>query len=88
VARLDELVELAFPLLARGGSLVAWKRGDLAHELRAGDRAVATLGGGEMRVVAVDLAGLPGHSLVVATRIGQVPDGFPRDPATRRRRPL
>jgi 16S rRNA (guanine527-N7)-methyltransferase len=88
VARLDELVELAFPLLARGGSLVAWKRGDIEHELRAGDRAVAALGGGEMRVVAVDVAGLSGHCLVVATRTGQVPDGFPRDPATRRRRPL
>ena len=88
VARLDELVELAFPLLARGGSLVAWKRGDIDHELRAGDRAVAALGGGEIRVVAVDVAGLPGHSLVVATRTGRVPDGFPRDPATRRRRPL
>ncbi len=88
VARLDELVELAFPLLAKGGSLVAWKRGDLQHELRAGDRAVTALGGGEMRVVAVDVAGLPGHSLVIATRTGTVPDRFPRDPATRRRRPL
>ncbi len=88
VARLDELVELAFPLLATGGSLIAWKRGDLAAELRAGERAVAALGGGEMRVVAVDADGLPGHCLVVATRAGWVPDGYPRDPATRRRRPL
>jgi 16S rRNA (guanine527-N7)-methyltransferase len=88
VARLDELVELGFPLLARGGSLVAWKRGDLKQELGAADRAVAALGGGEIRVLAVDIAGLREHRLVVATRTGRVPDRFPRDPATRRRRPL
>ena len=88
VARLDELVELAFPLLAAGGSLIAWKRGNLATELRAGDHAVAALGGGELRVVDVHLAGLPDHRLVVATRTGRVPDGFPRDPASRRRHPL
>jgi 16S rRNA (guanine527-N7)-methyltransferase len=88
VARLDELVELAFPLLVSGGSLVAWKRGNLETELRAGERAIAALGGGEMRVVAVHLAGLSEHCLVVATRTGEVPEGFPRDPATRRRRAL
>jgi hypothetical protein len=38
--------------------------------------------------VAVHLAGLSEHCLVVATRTGEVPEGFPRDPATRRRRAL
>jgi 16S rRNA (guanine527-N7)-methyltransferase len=88
VARLDELVEIAFPLLSKGGSVLAWKRGDLEQELPAGERAVAALGGGELRVVAVELAGLHEHCLVVATRTGRLPDQFPRDPATRRRRPL
>ncbi len=46
VAGLAELVELAFPLLAPGGCLVAWKRGDLTLELAAADRAIAALGGG------------------------------------------
>ena len=40
VASTAELVELSFPLLARGGSLVAWKRGDLSVELAAAGRAI------------------------------------------------
>ena len=36
VASTADLVELAFPLLAHGGALVAWKRGDLVGELARG----------------------------------------------------
>ncbi len=39
VASTADLVELAFPLLARGRRLVAWKRGDLDGELAAAARA-------------------------------------------------
>ena len=46
VATLAELVELAFPLLEPGGTLVAWKRGDLDGELAAAERAIDALGGG------------------------------------------
>jgi 16S rRNA (guanine527-N7)-methyltransferase len=81
------LVELAFPLLARGGALVAWKRGDLDAELAAARRAIDALGGGTLEVHDVAVAGLPGHRLVVATRTGRVPDQYPRDAALRRRRP-
>jgi 16S rRNA (guanine(527)-N(7))-methyltransferase RsmG len=35
VAALPDLVELAFPLLQRGGVLVAWKRGEIGSELAA-----------------------------------------------------
>ena len=41
VAGLAELIELAFPLLEPGGTLVAWKRGDLDTRARrrgTGDR--------------------------------------------------
>ncbi len=87
VASTAELVELAFPLLAPGGALLAWKRGDPEGELRAASRAVKGLGGGSVEVVDVDVRGLDGHRLVVATRppSGAVPDGYPRDPAVRRR---
>ena len=87
VASTADLVELAFPLLAPGGALVAWKRGDLDLELAAARGAIEALGGGtiEVRDVAVDQ--LPGHRLVVATRTGRVPDAYPRDPGVRRRRP-
>ena len=89
VASLGDLVELAFPLLGPGGSLIAWKRGDLTGELAAGRRAIEGLGGGDIRVIAVSVPGLDGHRLVIATRpaSGDVPGAFPRDPAARKRRP-
>ncbi len=87
VAPLAELVELAFPLLAPGGFLVAWKRGDLADEVAAAQRAIDALGGGTLEGIPVDVAGLDGHVLVVVTRRGHVPAAYPRDPSVRRRRP-
>lgn len=87
VASMADLVELAFPLLAPGGSLVAWKRGDLDTELAAARRALNALGGGTLEVRPVQVAGLVDHRLVVATRTGVVPVAYPRDPAARRRRP-
>ena len=82
-----ELVELAFPLLAPGGALLAWKRGDPDAELRAATRAVDALGGGSIEVIDVNIRGLDGHRLVVATRApsGSVSDAYPREPAVRRR---
>ena len=87
VASLAELVELAFPLLAPGGILVAWKRGDLAAELAAAERAVTALGGGRLEVQRVHVSGLDAHCLVVATTRGHTPGAYPRDPGTRKRRP-
>ena len=87
VAPLPELIELAVPLLARGGCLIAWKRGEITDELAAADRALAALGGGTIEVRDVSVAGLDGHRLVIATRGGEVPAAYPRDPGTRRRRP-
>jgi 16S rRNA G527 N7-methylase RsmG len=88
VANTADLVELAFPLLAPGGSLIAWKRGDLAAELAAAGRAIEALGGGTVDVIDVGLSGLVGHRLVVASRgRDPVPTRYPRDPAARRRNP-
>ena len=87
MASLPDLIELAFPLLAPGGCLIAWKGGDLDDELAAADRAIAALGRGSISVRDVALPGLEGHRLIVATTRGDVPAGYPRDPATRKRRP-
>jgi 16S rRNA (guanine527-N7)-methyltransferase len=87
VARLDELVELAFPLLAVGGVLVAWKRGDLAGELAAARRAADALGGGAIVAERVAVAGLDDHRLVVVEKGGPTAPGWPRDPALRARHP-
>jgi 16S rRNA (guanine527-N7)-methyltransferase len=87
VSSLADLVELAFPLLAEDGILVAWKRGDLTGEVVGAERAMTTLGGGRLEVLDPGLAALAGHRLVLATRTGSVPVGYPRDPAARKRRP-
>jgi 16S rRNA (guanine527-N7)-methyltransferase len=93
VAPLAELVELAFPLLAPGGLLIAWKSGDIDAERATARRAIDALGGGSIEIhpVAVGdtvLAGLAGHCLVLVRRGGRaVAPGYPRDPAVRRRQP-
>jgi 16S rRNA (guanine527-N7)-methyltransferase len=87
VTSLAELIELSFPLLAPGGVLIAWKRGDIAGELATAERALVALGGGSMEVRPVEVAGLVDHRLVVAMAHGVAPSGFPRDPGTRKRRP-
>jgi 16S rRNA (guanine527-N7)-methyltransferase len=87
VAPLPELVELAVPLLAPGGSLIAWKRGVITDELAAAERALAALGGGSIDIRTVSVSGLDGHHLAVVTARGGVPAAYPRDPAVRRRRP-
>jgi 16S rRNA G527 N7-methylase RsmG len=88
VAALSELIELAFPLLAPGGLLIAWKRDGHDAEATAARRAIETLGGGSLEVRPVAWTGLDGHVLVLARRAdGVVPSGYPRDPAERRRHP-
>ena len=84
VADLAELAELAFPLLAPGGVLVAWKRGDLADELAAARRAVTALGGGSVELVA-SRTSTPDDRLVIVTKRGRTNPSYPRDPAVRRR---
>ena len=71
MASTADLVELSFPLLDPGGSLVAWKRGDLDAELASAQRAVDALGGGTLEVREVTVAGLTDHRLVIATRTGR-----------------
>jgi len=87
VAPLADLVELAFPLLRVGGVLVAWKRGDVEAEVAAALRAIDALGGGRARIHDPAPGSLPGHRLVLVRKAGRTGDGWPRDPATRRRRP-
>jgi 16S rRNA (guanine527-N7)-methyltransferase len=87
VGALDELVELAFPLLVPGGMLVAWKGGDIVDETAAALRAVSVMGGGRVESLPILATGLEGHRLVVITKRGRTADGYPRDPGARRRRP-
>jgi len=85
VGGLADVAEVALPLLAPGGILVAWKREPVAAELAAARARIADLGGGRVHVDHVDVPGLDGHRLVVVTKVGRTPHRYPRDPAVRAR---
>jgi 16S rRNA (guanine527-N7)-methyltransferase len=101
VAPLAELIELAFPLLPQGGSLVAWKSvsglaADDRGELAGARRAIAAIDPGATvvmeRAVPEDagpaVEDLADHRLVVVTRRAEdLAPAWPRDPAARRRKP-
>ncbi|MEJ7748798.1 MAG: hypothetical protein WKF56_05820, partial [Candidatus Limnocylindrales bacterium] len=70
-----------------GGILLAWKRADLRLELAAAERAMAALGGGQLRSRPVHVSGLDDHVLIEIRCTGSVPQGYPREPRERRRRP-
>jgi 16S rRNA (guanine527-N7)-methyltransferase len=88
VTDLTELVELALPLVAPGGVLVAWKREPLDGELAAAGSSLAALRAGPVSVLETGVPGLETHRMVVVPRGGPIDDRYPRDPAERRRRPL
>jgi 16S rRNA (guanine527-N7)-methyltransferase len=89
-AALPVLVELALPLLALGGRLLAWKgpptEGD--PELSAGTAAARLLGGSVPEVVDPGLPALGGHRLIVVHKERATDARYPRRPGEPSRRPL
>jgi 16S rRNA (guanine527-N7)-methyltransferase len=88
VADLAELVEIALPLVARGGVLVTWKRAPLEDELAAAAPSLRALRAGAVTVHETGVPGLEAHRLVVVARGGAIDRRYPRDTAERRRHPL
>jgi 16S rRNA (guanine527-N7)-methyltransferase len=88
VCDLTELSELSLPLIEVGGALVAWKKSDLDGELADAERALPYLGGRLTAREPVTVPGLEDHVLLVVEKVAPTPAEFPRDPATRRSRPL
>jgi len=93
VGSVAEVAELGLPLVRVGGHVVAWKLAGpgLNAEIAAAVRIVRAVGGERAGLVELPLAdklGLPGHCLVVIEKIRPTPDGYPRAPGERRRRPL
>ena len=88
VASLADLVEVALPLVAPDGVLVAWKRAPMDLELADAGPTLAALRAGPVRVHPAGVPGLESHRLVVVPRAGPIDPRFPRDPAERRRRRL
>ena len=87
LAPLPDLIELAFPLLAPGGLLLAWKSAGQLDERRRALAAVAALGGGTIEVIPAGLAHAPAHVLVAVRKVGRSAGRWPRPPAERRRHP-
>jgi 16S rRNA (guanine527-N7)-methyltransferase len=89
-AALPVLAELALPLLAVGGSLLAWKgrltEGD--DEVRRGRAAIGQLGGGRLRIIDPGIPALGGHRFVVVLKERSTAARFPRRPGEPGRRPL
>jgi len=89
-AALPVLVELAMPLLAEGGSLIAWKGPltDRDAEMQRGRNAADQVGGGPPRIQGTGLDALGGHTLVSVAKERPTPSRFPRRPGEPARRPL
>lgn len=89
LAPLAVVCEYAAPLLAIGGSLVAWKGAVSEAESQAGARASAVLGlERELVVRSEPYAGSVAHHLHVYRKIAPTPPEYPRRPGIARKRPL
>jgi len=89
-ASLPVLAELAMPLLAIDGTLLAWK-GRLTEEdeeVRRGRSALEQLGGTLIAVRPARSAALGEHTFVIASKKGPTPARYPRRPGEPARRPL
>lgn len=89
VAELPVLVEYAAPLLAHGGSLVAWKGRRDAREEADGVAAASATGLEPAGVVAVSpFAGVAARHLYLYSKARDTPSRFPRREGMARKRPL
>jgi 16S rRNA (guanine527-N7)-methyltransferase len=90
VAELRVLAELCVPLVRVGGRWIAPKNAAVEAEMRDAARAVATLGGGAMRVERVDAVAPDGsaRAAVVCEKIAPTPEKYPRRAGMAKKRPL
>jgi 16S rRNA (guanine527-N7)-methyltransferase len=89
LAPLAVLVEYAGPLLAMGGSLVAWKGARDAEEEVDGRAAAAVLGMGELQAHPVSpFEAARARTLYLSSKVSDTPPGYPRRSGIARKRPI
>lgn len=89
LAALPTLLEYCQPFARVGGLTIALKKGDLAGELAAGQRAVEMLGGELHPPLPVTIPGLDdGRVLLVARQVHACPAIYPRPAGAPAKRPL
>jgi 16S rRNA (guanine527-N7)-methyltransferase len=89
VARLSTLSELASPLLAEGGALVAWKGRRNADEEAEAERATPRTAMEPLDVLAVEpYPESQDRHLHIYAKRGPTPNGVPRRPGMARKRPF
>ena len=90
VASLPKLMELCMPMIRVGGLFVAYKGPSLEGELAQSERAIKTLGGGNVRVIDVSIPGRDdwAHKLCIIEKLHETPARYPRKPAEMDKRPL
>jgi 16S rRNA (guanine527-N7)-methyltransferase len=89
LAPLAVLVEYAAPLLAIGGSLVAWKGARDHAEEADGCAAAAALGMGQLQLHPVTpFEGARDRHLYLSSKVSSTPPGYPRRSGMARKRPI
>lgn len=89
LATLDVVLEYSAPLLVIGGVSVAWKGALSAEERDGGKRAAEALGMEiEAEIFVQPFAGARERRLVVARKVAETPERFPRRAGMAKKRPL
>ena len=92
VAEMRILTELCLPFVKVGGEMVAMKGKSAEYELNDAKRAIATLGGGEVRIEAVTLTNDKDepltHPLISIKKKQKTPAAYPRVYAQISKKPL
>ena len=89
VASLNTLAELCLPFVKTGGKFVSYKSGNIDEEVANSKKAIATLGGGDIKL---DKFNLPssdaGRTFVVINKAVSTPKKYPRKPGIPGKKPI
>ena len=90
LAALPTLLEYCAPFAMVGGLVIAPKKGELAAEIAAGERAATQLGAELLAPIAITTPGLAddGRALLVARQLHPCPPQYPRPGGAPQKRPL